>query len=423
MTIANEIRICDTPKFRVTINSFFVEEIVLSPYNPRDIAVKLLSFMNNWYAYKTVQFDALLSFELQIDKIVQLLSFLDDIKDLNKNTLDAIYTLLWEIFGNYTDFDFFFEWIYYYRYTLWISINRLDLINEIGRGMQSIVFTVKDNQNDDLFALKIFHNYQKESALQEERILLRIEKEIYGNQQNNLTQRLYVPRIITKYNISCNQSNAILMELIDTVDCDYMLYFKSSASKRIRPQLSETIQRLAIIGIGHFDIKIDNILLDTNGNFWLCDFGLGFSIDEYWNINDIIYPVIGTWDFYSPFALQLNIATRQLISQNVNTIPSNWRPIFIEWIKKANLYSLEALILYYIDVLANGNHYRCIQSIANYCHQLWSNGNKTDIDHTLQNTLHKLWMARSLLVENLLYHKKLKPSASVLVYNGELFLT
>ncbi len=66
--------------------------------------------------------------------------------------------------------------------------------------------------------------------------------------------------------------------------------------RSIMYQMICAVERLHTKGIVHGDVKLENMLLDNDGQFRLCDFGEGRYIDE----NKCIWEGATTWHFELP---------------------------------------------------------------------------------------------------------------------------
>eukprot|EP01083_Nonionella_stella_P144465 451140_1 len=384
----------NTPYFDIMIGKHAVARLSLQHFDAMQTTITFLELMQSWHKHHQNTSNA------QISELLKLVHT----TTLNKQHFDRIYKLLSKILGDEFNFDLLFDWIYYQPYTLWMSHNRLHVLLRIGSGTQAEVFAVKDVNNGDLFALKIFHPHQMASAMYEEIIYLRIENEIYTNQSS--TRRLCVPRI-KHFNITGFDHGAILTELVDAITFDDIIFDTKTVTK-MRKQLLDTIRRLAAIGIGHFDIQPGNVLCDTSGNFWLIDFGLGVNIELDWSIRHVNCPLIGTWLFYSPFAYQLNMFLCYMKRQRMDIVPEGYKEMVKESIHDADIYSLESMILYETNSRARNGMF---QRFYNQCVEIWRKGDRMNIK-PLEENLDRIWFHRSKLVVDLLYQKHASVAAS-----------
>ena len=426
--IANKIRrvAVNQSAYNITINTRFVQSIQTIPYDPLRIGYKLLLLMNIWYNHEihkyapvgSVKYVRIInSFRLNAHKIPKLLDLLTNAapKSCKKAFRDRKH-LLDQIFnyraGHPSDFDIFYEWIYYDDYIAFISKKRLELMHKLGDGVQADVFLVRDTANLNQFALKIFNKHEHDSALREETILQRIEAEIHSNY--TLSAKLHVPRIINDYKICAFRHNAILMEFIESVEFDDDTWSNPDSMRLMRHQIGKTIEILSSFGIGHFDIQKNNILLDVDGYFWIIDFGLAVNINLEWSIKQISTPLIGTWLFYSPYAFELSRFLEECKQKKIDFVPEDYRSVVVDHIKKADLYSLEALILHYTYARDSD-----LGKIHQRCQEIWLHKNESGITEEMLANLDEMWTRRRWMVQGLLMQKKSDSAATVLLFERE----
>jgi serine/threonine protein kinase len=65
---------------------------------------------------------------------------------------------------------------------------------------------------------------------------------------------------------------------------------------QISVQILRALDCLHCLGIAHRDVKLENILLDKDGNAFLCDFGLAAARSE----GELFTEIVGTKQYYAP---------------------------------------------------------------------------------------------------------------------------
>lgn len=157
------------------------------------------------------------------------------------------------------------------------KFNDYEVINFIGKGSFSVVALVKMISTQQIFAAKI--------VSKEEMLLLNemdsIEKEV------DFLSSFNHPNILKYYDffpIQC-EKNEYFSIITDYYEGNLAAYIQNGKIqflnlKKILYKIAKAVGYLHSKGIAHLDIKPDNILIDSNSNLALCDFGFSTS-DEF----------------------------------------------------------------------------------------------------------------------------------------------
>eukprot|EP01083_Nonionella_stella_P072153 194341_1 len=376
----------------LTIRGHVVAHLFPDPlYSSVHSGITLLQLFSQWYQHNALWDKQI--FQLDSEKIDNLLYFIRTVQPGTQkwNTFMTIKKELKSIFGRHTEkFFLFFKWIYVEPYTSWISGGRLQFIETIGVGTQARVYQAMDLYDGTLCAVKAFIEGQVHDCYREEQIMTQITKH---------ASAIQVPQIISRYNCSCVAHGAIIMDLVpgETV---YALSGNLTQQHYadMHEQVGRTIKQLAFIGIGHFDINPLNIMMDGKGIFWLIDFGLGFMISPDGNVQGNLYPIIGTWQYYSPTAYDLNNMFDVVLKDR--GVITNYTMILWEiMIHNANLYSLQSVMLHLTGYDKMQVEYRYY---VEQCREMWNESTKKKITTGLVKYLVKVWNLRQRMARQYL---------------------
>ena len=337
--------------------------------DPFLIAEALVNVIRKWYCHQ-VNVNPHKVLHLQLSKFAELSYLLTEIRDYpNSESFTRLYYALRQLFPLSTNkpkemdspYFLFYSWLYYHEKCRWMSKGTLDIISVLGEGSQSIVWKVQgregvDSKNNSegmngqqIFALKMYKDHlERRHCRNEERILNRI-----GYAQWQTGVEIAVPAIYPMINglaINCNQHHTIAMQFIEgrTISDLPNSAFSVDTVVGMYSQLLEINQALAEIGIGHGDVKEDNVIYDEKqGQYYLFDFGFSFSMDDYLTMEldpkskkDLQTSTIGTWLMYSPQLMTLNHYMHSE-QRNVSRHNEGIRALLLD----GNVYSTQALIL------------------------------------------------------------------------------
>lgn len=179
---------------------------------------------------------------------------------------------------------------------------RYDLIKIIGKGYTSKVYLVKDIENSQKFALKVFQNYRNES-----KVKIDFSKEVL------LMSNCNHPNLVKMYNSNLNGNKEyklvkyILIEYCPNNEIfDYIYYTGKGLGEKFSryyfKQLMLGINYLhKVKRISHRDLKNENLFLDDEFNLKIGDFGFSTEIELDINNQPILLKThVGTQGYESP---------------------------------------------------------------------------------------------------------------------------
>ena len=146
---------------------------------------------------------------------------------------------------------------------------RYEIIDEIGRGGMAVVYRIMDHTLHKQAALKMI----KDSLQQDEGYLKRFIREAQA------AAKLSHPNIVDVYDVDQDRGQwFIVMELIEGMTLKQYIQKKGRLSSTecvgISMQAADALYTAHRAGIIHRDIKPDNIIITTNGNVKISDFGI-----------------------------------------------------------------------------------------------------------------------------------------------------
>lgn len=243
------------------------------------------------------------------------------------------------------------------------QINQYLILQKLGEGSYAKVYVAIDTNTKKYYALKRFklHDLQHIDAG-----VSQLEREI------SAMRKIIHPNIIRLYDVLHVESTDVVYLVIDFADCGSLQQILDSSIKPnenvIKYVFYSVLTAVSFLhnhGIIHQDIKPSNILLCSNGNVYLSDFGVGHSFQS-------AAMVVGTPGYQAPEALC-----------DFDVDPDALNPA------KEDVYSL-GVTLYQVmfnDLPFKGeNFYEIVQNIT-HCPLVIPDGTEKDLEDLLRGML------------------------------------
>ena len=168
-----------------------------------------------------------------------------------------------------------------------------DLLEEIGRGGQGVVYRARQKSLNRIVALKVIALGQWSSTPHLKRF----------RHEAEAAARLEHPQIVPIYEIGERDGSCYFsMQFIEGGQLDQILKREPMSPRRAAELvviIARTVQFAHEHGILHRDIKPGNILVDKNGEPHLTDFGLARLIEQQSTVTNS-FDVLGTPSYMSP---------------------------------------------------------------------------------------------------------------------------
>ena len=173
--------------------------------------------------------------------------------------------------------------------------NNFIVLNKIGDGGFGVVYKVQEKLTNTIYALKIL-------KIDENNTFKKINNEIINHKICNDHVN-----IIHLHNHFDDLKNSYL--LLEYFGIDLFSFKFKDIKKEIKlnwfKQLTEAINYIHNMNIIHFDIKLENVLLNHETNkIKLIDFGLSVRNNDLKNIKEIKNVIVGTTDYLAPELLK-----------------------------------------------------------------------------------------------------------------------
>jgi serine/threonine-protein kinase len=176
---------------------------------------------------------------------------------------------------------------------------RFEILSVLGSGGMGVVYKARDRELDDLVALKM------------------LKRDLWGDrgQLERLKSELKLARKITHPNVLRTHDFGeidgvpyISMEYVRGVTLRYMLdqsqRLPYSAGLRLAKQLCTGLGAAHAVGVLHRDIKPENLILESNGNAKLMDFGIARPVTRLAPGQTQAGFIVGTPQYLAPEVIQ-----------------------------------------------------------------------------------------------------------------------
>ena len=175
-----------------------------------------------------------------------------------------------------------------------MKFGRYEVVKEVGRGSMGVVYEAQDPQIGRTVALKVL----RQDRVSDENLVKRFIREARA------IGRLSHTHIVTIYDVGEDQGNVyIAMEFLDGRPLDNLIKerkFSAEEAADIGAQVAETLNYAHGKGVVHRDIKPSNIILQTDGQIKITDFGIAHIEDSTATLQTQAGEIMGTPAYMSP---------------------------------------------------------------------------------------------------------------------------
>ncbi|MEO8195531.1 MAG: protein kinase [Thermoanaerobaculia bacterium] len=177
--------------------------------------------------------------------------------------------------------------------------SRFEILSTLGAGGMGVVFKARDRELDDLVALKMLKREVAGDAVLVERLKSELK----------LARKITHPNILRTFDFGEIDGNPFIsMEYVRGLTLRAMLERSGrlpySAGLRLARQLTSGLAAAHALAIIHRDIKPENIILDSQGNAKLMDFGLARPVTRLTPGQTQAGFIVGTPHYLAPEQLE-----------------------------------------------------------------------------------------------------------------------
>lgn len=176
---------------------------------------------------------------------------------------------------------------------------RFEILTTLGAGGMGVVYKARDLELQEIVALKML----KPGLHLDSETLERLKSEL------KLARRITHPNVLRTFDfVELNGMPSLSMEFVRGVTLRYVLAQSGglpySAGLRIARQITAGLSAAHAVGVLHRDLKPENVIIESNGNAKLMDFGIARPIRR--NDSGITGPgmFVGTPGYTPPEALE-----------------------------------------------------------------------------------------------------------------------
>lgn len=155
------------------------------------------------------------------------------------------------------------------------EISQFHIIRMLANGVSTVIYEAADQKRERKVALKVLNDECKNDRLQQQKII----HEAY------LQSRIRDPHVVQVYDlIDWENSPCMVMEYVEGANLWQAYHqkpeFSDSAKQSIALQLISGVRSIHAMDIVHCDLKPLNLLLSSDGNLKIIDFGEAFALES-----------------------------------------------------------------------------------------------------------------------------------------------
>ena len=185
------------------------------------------------------------------------------------------------------------------------SMRTYELLTKLGKGGHGEVFKAVDLKSKQIVAIKIIVSHSKEHA---QYVLKEVEMlRLAGKCCNTRAPNFFEAFQLRSGNVFSGRSvhTCVVMQYIDGCTLAYVIIkrfiFNEVSACYIVLEIAKAISSLHAQSLVHRDIKSENIMIDRDGNIFVCDFGVSRALTKE---NAMIGTIGGTPFFMAPEILR-----------------------------------------------------------------------------------------------------------------------